>query len=1438
MSVTNHTSATIYAKDGTQVYPSVKDTNGNYFGKDGNGNPIDTLGRTPVTASTQGSTTTYSVLNSQGSTSDITVTTTTVNYHTNFGQSGVTDVSGSFTAISSIALPNGTSYGFTYDSGTGAGNFGLIKRITLPAGGTVDYTYTTFADAYGNKNRWVSTRTPSPGGQWSYAPAVVSNCSQGTCQQQVTVTKPSPQSDVAVHTFSLNNGAWNSRTDFYTGSSALQMTLLTTYDFSNNCPPNTCVGARYIRATENTTQVPSVGSATLTKKIVYQYDDPALANIKEIDEWQWTTGNPGQSPDRKTLIAYQNSQSYKDRNIINRPSSTTVTDGSGNWLSETDIKYDTATPNPISGIVHWSDPGTNVRGNPTKIQRLLSSGATCPSATGCLETILTYDGTGQVVGVKDPNNHSTSMSYSDNFYTDNGANPPAAYTPTQGTNAYLTQITPPLIGSASIGYYFGSGKPAVATDQNGAASYQHYLDGLDRLTHSYGPLVNGARGWQLRQYPSGSATEVDAYTGVTETTASTSCSSCRKDVTTLDGLGRLLQSKILNDPDGTTKVDTAYDTSGRVLSVSNPYRSAGNGSDSFAYDGINRTTSVTHSADNNSQVAYYGAAAGSNGGLSSQQCTGYGTGLPSLFVDEAGRKRQVWTDGFGRTIEADEPNPGTGSLTTNGTTTCYTYDLLSNLKQVDQGDQARKFSYDGLSRVTQVISPEANNGSTYIYYTDASGNLCSGNPSAVCRRKDARNVTTTYTYDALNRLTAKVYSDSTASVTYSYDQTSCNSLTIANGKGRRTCMSDGSGQTAWSYDAAGRFVTEKRTISNTTKTSEYSYTVGGQLASIKFPYATSPDRNVVYTYSNIGRPTQATDTINNNIDYVKNATYAPQGDLATYVAGNTGGFAGINVNNQFNQRLQPFNFSASYQSNTIFSESYSFVDANSKNNGNLMQMQNGLDSTRNQTYTYDYLNRLLTAQTAANSGQACWGQSFTYDRYGNLSTIAVTKCSAPTFSLVPSTTTNRFTDSGFQYDAAGNMTNDTSTAYTYDAENQMLTAGTSSMVYDGDGLRVKSNAKFRWRMPGGGMYLTTTDTSAGGINKDMIYFAGQQVAQRVVNSGAVSYYFSDQVGSVRMMVDATATTCWDADYYPFGGSNIFTYTNCQPQYRYTLMETEPSMSADDDYAMFRYYSHRFARFMSPDPIGGDPSNPQSWNRYAYAMNAPCTSLDPWGLVGCTFKVAVTGVNNQTTSQEWGDAWAEFSRILGTGQVGAELTSSDADFTLNLKHNPTSLLGAIAYGVGALVPEGFSLLGDNDTSFSDWFSGRVSNAASVWVNNVEMAAAGMNMGTALGRVMSHEFMHWATQVPHNNLQRSPSEEGILTPGFDSMVMNGLATITPKQAPIVQKLCNKHRRGGPGSGGGGGGFWIVTPIYAPVVDEGTVIGYYQWGWSWTYMGPHKK
>jgi RHS repeat-associated protein len=56
----------------------------------------------------------------------------------------------------------------------------------------------------------------------------------------------------------------------------------------------------------------------------------------------------------------------------------------------------------------------------------------------------------------------------------------------------------------------------------------------------------------------------------------------------------------------------------------------------------------------------------------------------------------------------------------------------------------------------------------------------------------------------------------------------------------------------------------------------------------------------------------------------------------------------------------------------------------------------------------------------------------------------------------------------------------------------------------------------------------------------------------------------------------------------------------------------------------RYYPNTQGRWLSPDPLAGDISNPQSLNRYAYVLNNPTTLTDPTGLQGGCFMSQATG----------------------------------------------------------------------------------------------------------------------------------------------------------------------------------------------------------------------
>src|SRR5947209_8287355 len=143
MYVTNYNSAVVFAPDGTQVFPVWKDTNGNSFSTDTNGNLVDTLGRTPVSYSTNGTSQNYyDVLGSDGSTHRITVTYASVTATSAFSQ--FTNQSVSHNSITRIDLPDGSFYAFEYDS------WAELDKITLPTGGQVNYGYTTFTDAYAN----------------------------------------------------------------------------------------------------------------------------------------------------------------------------------------------------------------------------------------------------------------------------------------------------------------------------------------------------------------------------------------------------------------------------------------------------------------------------------------------------------------------------------------------------------------------------------------------------------------------------------------------------------------------------------------------------------------------------------------------------------------------------------------------------------------------------------------------------------------------------------------------------------------------------------------------------------------------------------------------------------------------------------------------------------------------------------------------------------------------------------------------------------------------------------------------------------------------------------------------------------------------------------------------------------------------------------------
>lgn len=266
-------------------------------------------------------------------TSNYVATTATQNYHTAFAQSGITEASGSLTAITKLTLPDGSSYSFTYDSGTGAGNYAQLSSMTLPTGATIQFGFANFFDAFGNVNHWVISRT-SGGQTWYYTPSVVTSCTTSNCWQKVDVQKPS--GGHAVYNFFLNNGAWVSNVQ-YTSSNAQNITVQSTYSTCGTCGPTSNI----VKQTETTilSPYPYVAGKDITKTVTYTFSDPTNGLVGQIDESDYSAQGSGTAGSllRRTLFTYA---TLSGTNMINRPYQVTVQNGSGTKIAQTTYSYD------------------------------------------------------------------------------------------------------------------------------------------------------------------------------------------------------------------------------------------------------------------------------------------------------------------------------------------------------------------------------------------------------------------------------------------------------------------------------------------------------------------------------------------------------------------------------------------------------------------------------------------------------------------------------------------------------------------------------------------------------------------------------------------------------------------------------------------------------------------------------------------------------------------------------------------------------------------------------------------------------------------------------------------------------------------------------------------------------------------------------------------
>jgi RHS repeat-associated protein len=744
---------------------------------------------------------------------------------------------------------------------------------------------------------------------------------------------------------------------------------------------------------------------------------------------------------------------------------------------------------------------------------------TTPSGTETLTERFDYDRNNRLVRTTHADGSITAISYS-------------AIGQRHTTTDALGRITSyeyDLMGRLMRTTYADGTWEALAYDEEGNRISQTDRGGRT-TTYVYDALNRRVR----TIFPDGAATTT-TYDAVGQVTAETD----QRGNTTryvFDTAGRRTQTI---DALGLTTIFT-HDAAGNEIAMTDP---KGN-TVQYEYDGSDRRTKMTY-ADSTSEITGYDAM----GGIASR-------------TDQGGKIMQYQYDRVGRLIQIRDAA---------GHATQYRYDEVGNrIAQVDANGRTTAFEYDRMGRKTRRILPL---GAAESFTYDAAGNLRS--------RRDLNGRTTTFDYDLSNRLISKVpdpaLGQAPVRITY-------------NPSGTRLSMTDASGVTTYSYDPLDRLVVKATTAGTLT----YTYDAAGNLATLR----SSNPNGVTTDFSYDAR--------NRLARVVDNST----GAATTYSFDGAGNLAGFSYPNgvQFTYTYDTLNrltLLNAVRGSPLASYRYTLGAA-----GNRMRVD---ETGRQVVYTYDALYR-LTGETLSGSSDPRQNGSVTYayDAVGNrLSrSSSVGVIGSRTYSYDAN---DRL--SGETYDANGNALGSDGNTYTYDFEDRIRTAnGAITFVYDGDGNRVAQTAggvTVRYliddRNPTG--HPQVLEEVAAGVVQRAYTYGLKLISQR--QGGAASFYGYDGHGSVRFLTNASGviTDRYDYDAY---GQLINTIGSTANPNLYAGERYEPGLRLL--YLRARYLNVGTGRFLSIDPEGGVPFEPQTLHLYVYANADPVNNVDPTGLL--------------------------------------------------------------------------------------------------------------------------------------------------------------------------------------------------------------------------------
>jgi RHS repeat-associated protein len=1194
----------VTAPNGQQISPpfnsqsssaTIIDSNGNYISNHGDGTFTDTLGKTALTISGSGNASSPKVFtySTPTGTAQVVVSYKTYTVQTNFtcsiGQYNMPQ-----DLVDKITLADGSVYQFAYETTPTypSSVTGRLAQLILPQGGVIQYQYTGANNGIVCADGTPAGLTRTGGVNRTYVRSsitattshtdvtdglnnvsnfdfVMSGSPQGFYETQRTVNQTSPSGVLLTRQTCYNTVAPASCT---TAALTLPITQIDTYETLNGQQH----GATIVYNTYG----------LQTNRIDYDFSTTTNAHgtVMRRETWAYpSTGIPG-------LL-------YLD----------TVTDGTNN-IGQTAYLYDETTGTGHAALVGTSVPQhlstSGQRGNLTTVKQYPGSGSSFISTEGA------YEDTGNAVTVTGPTGQS-SFAYD------------------APTHAFTVTATPPTPSSSvslptSATYDANSGVLLTTTDPNGqTVTYASYDPRLRPTEIDYpdgGKTIAGycsnCMGWYNYMTPS------------THTNTQTSQESYGRPnwVAVQNATGGYYWNNYCYDGNGNLQYSAYRFTSGTLVC-------SGTGGDTYTYDALGRVSKVSHGDSSTVTYAYNGRA--------------------TQVTDENGVTRITQVDGLGRpTFVCEVSNAtlfGVGpvacglDIPANGFLTSYVYATDTGagnaLKTaVTQGPasgqhQTRTFETDWLGRTTLVVEPET--GTTTYSYTYSAGaglGLTINRTRPQANQTGSATTTTTTQYDSVGRIVSVNYSDSTPSRGFAYDTNIYWTQVGTNLKGRLAATGGGTGST-WNgssigYDAMGR-------VNQMWQCGPATCGTGYQAA-----------RPLSFAYDWAGNLTQETDNVSGTITYgrsiagevtsITNGTYTnlpynppnlvssvvngPNGPVS-YTLGN--GLTAYRTYDSLTRLVGAFVCNGPAAPSCSGGTQIYGTAAQWKG----AQMQYLSDTLLNQQITYGYgdgFNR-LTSQTVTFG--TLQNYTYAYDRYGNRVSQTALQ-GGYNFNPTINPANNQITTSGYAYDAAGNMTNDTVHRYTYDAEGNITAVdggATAQYVYDVFNHRVhvqtpSATTEYIYDYAGRRIssWLSPNNTGVEG----RIYWDGQQVAYRS-SDGTTYFDHQDTLGTERMRTSYAGSVGASYKSLPWADGYTATVNNGgADQDNLHFAGLERDAESGTEHAQFRNYASAQGRWLAPDPYLGsyDPTNPQSMNRYAYALNNPTSAIDPSGLDWCIVSV--------------------------------------------------------------------------------------------------------------------------------------------------------------------------------------------------------------------------